>query len=214
MMRTIHIKRWIFFRHRYTVDRTSGVDLFRSLGGHGSGLRNFQFHQKVSDFPKEFRFSRLKFPTPIFLVNNSKMFHLSQKLPFTPTFLPNFSSFSWIIITFQQHTFSPKYDIVFSQTRPRPPYNSKDHHSIKCGGSRPPNSPRIELIAIMNNIYPWNSDRIENETMLIIIKNNKLDSSPIAHNFTTTDILGRGALGIELSYLNRGSVMYGQTGPE
>ena len=60
-------------------------------GGRGSGLRNFQFHQKkVSDFPQKIS----DFPGKDFLVVNSKFFSLEKKLPFTPTFLPNFSSFS------------------------------------------------------------------------------------------------------------------------
>ena len=98
-----------------------GVNLFRSLGGRGSGLINFNFHQKKFPiFPPKFRFSRQKFPTTFFQSSTKKICHLSQKLPFmpTPTFVPNCSSYFLKIITFQ-HTFSPKYDIVFSQTRPR-----------------------------------------------------------------------------------------------
>src|SRR6218665_538274 len=73
---------------------------FEVWGGRGSGLRNFQFHQKkVSDFAEK---------CPIF----------QAKLPCT--YLSNFSSFFGKIITFQ-HTFSPKNDIVFFQTCPRPP---------------------------------------------------------------------------------------------
>jgi len=110
-------------------------------GGRGSSLRKFQFHRKtVSDFPKKLRFSTQKL---------LMTFHLSEKPSFTPTFLPNFSYFSgkWSLSTL--HFFSPKYDIVFFQTRPQPPWPSFDPTTSLAQnmvGSRPPTT-RIDAPA-------------------------------------------------------------------
>ena len=122
---------------------------FEVWQGCGSGLRYFPFHtKKVSDFPKKF---------PIFQAK--RMFHLSQKLPFTPTFLPNFSSFFWKRITFQYTFLSVQNTIyiVFSQTRPRPPCDTSTTPTAQNLGGRDPNpqdrhpGPMLILLLIMTS---------------------------------------------------------------
>ena len=73
----------------YVFFTTGGVNLFRSLGGRGSGLRNFQFLQNkcpiVPKIPIFQKISRQKFPTPFFLVVNTH----PRPPPYDPLRSPN-----------------------------------------------------------------------------------------------------------------------------
>src|SRR6218665_580263 len=95
----------------------SGVNLFRSLGGRGSGLRNFQFHQKRSlQFSQKSRqLSKLILPKFFLLFPENN--HLSTQ-------------------------FKSKIRYSILPPRPRPPYDppaTSMTRSPKYGGRDPQN---------------------------------------------------------------------------
>ena len=79
----------------YTADyiaECTGVNLFRSLGVVDPVSEMFNFIRKVSDFPQKCPICQAKISEDLFFNQLKKKFHLSQKLPCTPTFLPNLST--------------------------------------------------------------------------------------------------------------------------
>ena len=88
----------------------SGVNMFRSLVVVDPvwEIFNYFIRKKFPIFPKNVQFSRQIFPTTF------------SKTSIYTYILAKVFLFFWKIITFQL-TFSPKYYIVFSQTRLRPP---------------------------------------------------------------------------------------------